>query len=65
MDMDEMECMDMEWIYPVQCAALSPAFVDMGHSQSVRQSVKTFATYCKLLQIKSQTKKISKHNLNR
>ena len=39
MDMDEVGCMDMEWIYLVQCVALSPAFVDTGHSQSVRPSV--------------------------
>jgi hypothetical protein len=57
--------MGMEWINLVQGAVLPQAFVDMDHSQSVRPSVKKFATSCKLLQIKVQTKRISKQNLNR
>jgi hypothetical protein len=46
-DMDEVGCMDMEWIYLVQCAALSPAFVDTGRSQSVSPSVSQ--TICGML----------------
>jgi hypothetical protein len=57
MDMDEVGRMEMEWIILVQGAVLSQAFVDTGHSQSVCQSVKIFATCCKLLEIKVQTKK--------
>ena len=63
--MDEVGCTGMECINLVQCAVLSQAFVDMDHSQSVGPSVKKFATCCKLLQIKVQTKKISKQNFNR
>jgi hypothetical protein len=73
MDMVEVGYMGMEWINLVQGAGLSQAFVDMGDSQSVSQvvspsvsqSVKKFATYCRLLYTKIQTKKISKQNLNR
>jgi hypothetical protein len=65
MYIDEVVCTDMEGINLVLGAALSQVFVDMGHNQTVPPSVKTFVTCCKLLQIKVQTKKMSKQNLNR
>jgi hypothetical protein len=63
--------MGMEWINLVLGAVLLQAFVDIRASQSVgqstspsvRPSVKKFATYCRLLQTKAQTKNISKQNL--